>query len=319
MAHQPFIAVTDPEWYDYLSRLRDGRNRVDEVNFWNPGGRPLKELGSGEPVFLRLKHPRNAIAGYGFFAHFTRLRLDEVWECFREKNGAASLLDLARLLAPRLQRDPASLLSRPPEIGCTILRDAVFWETGRWILWGASAGWYPNVVRGATERDPERSARLLAEIRQDHLGAPPELTQPFHLREADERRIVEAATASREGQGTFRAVLLDAYGRRCAITGERTEPVLDAAHIQPYLGPASNHVQNGILLTKEFHKLFDLGYVGITPEYEVMVSPRLRQDWMNGRRYYEHDRRPLAQLPDDPVLRPSREALAWHLDRKFKS
>jgi hypothetical protein len=95
----------------------------------------------------------------------------------------------------------------------------------------------------------------------------------------------------RLGQGTFRARLLDAYGRRCAITGERTEPVLDAAHIQPYLGPRSNHIRNGLVLSKEFHTLFDLGYVGIDPDYKVHVSPRLYDEWHNGRRYYEYDDR----------------------------
>ena len=319
MTFHPFIAVTDPTWYAFLSSLRDQRQRVDEVNFWNPKGLPLKGFGLGAPVFLRLKHPRNVIAGYGFFAHFTRLRLDEAWECFGEKNGAPNFVELARLLAPRFGLSVSSILRDPPTIGCTILRDAVFWEERRWIPWGVSSGWHPNVVRGATEHDPDRASRLLAEIHDDHLDRPPELVQAFRLREVDERRVVVASATQREGQGTFRAVLLDAYGRRCAITGERTEPVLDAAHIQPYLGPASNHVQNGVLMTKEFHKLFDLGYVGITPELQVRISPRLREEWKNGRRYYVYDRQNLVQVPADPAKEPSREALAWHLERQFRA
>ena len=59
-----------------------------------------------------------------------------------------------------------------------------------------------------------------------------------------------------EGQGPFRLRMLDSHGRR-AISGERTGPVLDGAHIQPYLGPRSNHVQNGLLLTTDLHALFD--------------------------------------------------------------
>lgn len=114
--------------------------------------------------------------------------------------------------------------------------------------------------------------------------------------EADERRVVEASQVEREGQGVFRARLLDAYGRRCAITGEHTEPVLDAAHIQPYLGPRSNHVQNGLVLTKEFHALFDRGYVTITPDYVVRVSERLKTEFRNGRRYYPYDGQRLEQI-----------------------
>ena len=123
----------------------------------------------------------------------------------------------------------------------------------------------------------------------------------------------------REGQGGFRLRLLDAYGRQCAITGEHTEPVLDAAHIQPYLGPASNHVQNGMLLTKEFHALFDRGYVTVTPEHVVKVSSHLKKDFSNGRRYYPYDGQVLAKLPDDARLLLSADALQWHVANVFRA
>jgi len=313
----PYVAVTDIEWFDFLSRMADERGCVDEVNFWNPKGRALKTFSPGEPIFLKLKAPRSCIAGYGFFAHFTKLRLDEAWACFGPKNGAPTLLALCEPIGGHRGMGASETYRNPPLIGCTILRDAVFWPAERWIPWGAGRGWHPSQMRGATERDLERAELLLSEIRKDHQLPPAELVQPFRVREVDERRIVESRSVRREGQGTFRAVLLDAYGRRCSITGERTEPVLDAAHIQPYLGPNSNHVQNGLLLTKEFHTLFDLGYVGVTPEYEVRISRRLREDWDNGRRYYEFDRRRLTQLPEDPRMRPSAEALAWHWESRF--
>ncbi|MFA5536800.1 MAG: HNH endonuclease, partial [Bacillota bacterium] len=35
----------------------------------------------------------------------------------------------------------------------------------------------------------------------------------------------------RIGQGAFKVLITDAYQRRCAITGEKTLPVLEAAHI----------------------------------------------------------------------------------------
>jgi predicted restriction endonuclease len=87
---------------------------------------------------------------------------------------------------------------------------------------------------------------LLAEIRRDHVSQPEELVGDFQPLQVDERALILARTVQRVGQGTFRARLLDAYDHRCAITGEGTEPVLDAAHIQPYLGPRSNHVRNGL-------------------------------------------------------------------------
>jgi transposase-like protein len=95
------------------------------------------------------------------------------------------------------------------------------------------------------------------------------------------QRVVDAALADPE-RSPRELAWLDAYDRRCAVTGKRTEPVLDAAHIQPYLGPRSNHVRNGLVPSKEFHTLFDLGYVTVDAGYRVHVSPRLRADWRNG-------------------------------------
>ena len=177
-------------------------------------------------------------------------------------------------------------------------------------------GWAPNIVRGRSEDDAGRVDFLLHAIAND---APEELeANSFELIEADERRIAIAAQVEREGQGTFRARLLDAYEGRCAITGEHTEPVLDAAHIQPYLGPRSNHLQNGLLLTKEFHTLFDRGYVTVTPDKIIRISPRLRSDYQNGHRYYPFDDQPLAQLPERACDQPSPAALAWHNERVFR-
>jgi len=171
-------------------------------------------------------------------------------------------------------------------------------------------------VQGKTERDAHRAARLLSCIRDDARPTPPELGDAFEPVRTDQREWAETQVARRAGQSTFRLRLLDAYGG-CAITGERTQPVLDAAHIQPYLGPASNHPQNGLVLTKEFHTLFDRGYVTVTPDLRVRVSEALREDWENGVRYYAYDAKRLRRVPDDAGRRPSREALAWHGEQVF--
>jgi putative restriction endonuclease len=78
-------------------------------------------------------------------------------------------------------------------------------------------------------------------------------------------------------------------------------------------------VQNGLLLTQEFHTLYDRGYVAVTPDdFKVHVSPRLRTDFGNGRRYHEVDGQ-VIRLPSDPRLRPSAKALEWHWRRLFKA
>ena len=317
MPATPYIAQTDQAWFEFLSSQATA-GRLDEANFWSPKSlRPLKRMRPGEPVFLRLKKPSDAIAGFGFFAHFSVLSLAEAWEFFGWKNGDASELSFLGRLGKYRGVDLLDPSTTRAPLGCTVLRDLSLWPRERWIPWGQEMGWSRNVVRGSTETDPVRASRLLGEILYDHLEPPAELVQPFELVDVDRRRLVESRSVAREGQGTFRARLLDAYGRRCAITGERTEPVLDAAHIQPYLGPRSNHMQNGLILTKEFHTLFDRGYVTVTPDSTVRISGRLREDWENGRRYYEFDGRSLARLPDQAGMRPSREALEWHGEQVF--
>ncbi|MCW5691259.1 MAG: HNH endonuclease [Pseudolabrys sp.] len=87
----------------------------------------------------------------------------------------------------------------------------------------------------------------------------------------DQRERSFRAICVRRGQAEFRASLLEAYGRRCAITGCAVEDVLEAAHITPYLGPLTNHVTNGLLLRSDLHTLFDCGLLAVEPEARKVV------------------------------------------------
>lgn len=94
----------------------------------------------------------------------------------------------------------------------------------------------------------------------------------------DGRKMVFAQVARRQGQAKFRNALLKVYDGACAITGCDISDVLQAAHILPYLGPATNHPSNGILLRADVHTLFDLGLVRVHPEtLEIVVSPVLEK------------------------------------------
>jgi putative restriction endonuclease len=124
---------------------------------------------------------------------------------------------------------------------------------------------------------------------------------------------------TRLGQGAFRVLVIDAYQRRCAVTGEKTLPVLEAAHIKPYASQGPHQVSNGLLLRSDLHKLFDVGYLTVTPEFKLEVSPRLREEWQNGREYYAHHGEALGFIPADPVNRPNTEFLRWHNEVVFKT
>jgi putative restriction endonuclease len=76
-------------------------------------------------------------------------------------------------------------------------------------------------------------------------------------------------------QRIFKIELLDAYERKCAISGETTIQVLEACHIHPYQNLLSNHVQNGLLLRIDLHRLFDKGLIMIDDQYIVRIHPNL--------------------------------------------
>ena len=94
--------------------------------------------------------------------------------------------------------------------------------------------------------------------------------------------------------------------------------MLEAAHIKPYADNGPHRISNGILLRSDLHKLFDLGYVTITPDYRFLVSPRLRAEWENGKEYYAHHGKELAHVPLISASRPGREFLTWHNDERYK-
>lgn len=106
--------------------------------------------------------------------------------------------------------------------------------------------------------------------------------------------------------------MTDAYERRCAITGESTLPVLEAAHIKSYADNGPHRTDNGILMRSDFHKLFDLNLVTVEPDYTIRVSSRIRDQWYNGKAYYRLDRTPLKIIPANSADQPDTEYLRWH-------
>ncbi len=125
---------------------------------------------------------------------------------------------------------------------------------------------------------------------------------------SDARTQAIRAIAIRRGQPAFRRSLMRAYGQKCAITGCSVPYVLEAAHIMPYMGLHTNHVQNGLLLRADLHTLFDLGWLSVLPNtYTVMVSPELE-----GSAYAAYHGKRI-NLPERKADWPSESALASHL------
>jgi len=306
-----WVAVTDKSWYEYLSRLEP-----DEINFWQPSGsQSFRVLTPGELFLFKLHSPHNCIVGGGHFVRYSALPASLAWEAFERKNGVASFADLR----VRIHRYRKGEMPLDPIIGCNVLAEPFFLPPDKWIA--APGDWSSNIVKGKTYESTAPEGRRLLDLL--HRAAPPNRDLRDAATPADVTDVArygaDYLTRGRLGQGTFRVLVTDAYARRCAVTGEKTLPVLEAAHIKAFASLGPNRVNNGVLLRSDLHKLFDLGYVTVTPELRLEVSARLREDWENGRDYYAHHGKPLRVRPADSASWPAKEYLEWHNEHVFKA
>jgi Predicted restriction endonuclease len=92
---------------------------------------------------------------------------------------------------------------------------------------------------------------------------------------AEGKRVEQVLRVIREGQAEFRKRLVAHYGAVCMVTGTAHASVIDAAHILPYNGAATNTLTNGLLLRKDIHALFDAGLLIIGPDLVVSVGAEL--------------------------------------------
>ena len=302
MAVRLVVAVTDTDWFNHLSAIPN----LDEVNFWAPGAASFRALQPGELFLFKLHAPHNFIVGGGIFAYANTIPVSLAWEAFGGKNGANSLEEMRARIAKyrRAGRDDRSNF----QIGCRILTDPFFLPREQWIE--VPSSWAPNIVTFKTYSTDDEEGRRLWEAVQTPLA-------PRGLRAVQEEqaRFGEPYQVQpRLGQGAFRVVVTDNYERRCAVTRERTLPLLDAAHIIPYSEGGTHEASNGILLRRDIHCLFDRGYVTVTPDLHFEVSSRIKEEFENGRDYYAlHGRR--IDVPDELSLQPKRAALEWHNER----
>lgn len=167
----------------------------------------------------------------------------------------------------------------------------------------------PWVGAGAGERGYKHGGSSLPSIRAADIFVPPDISAK------ELRRTVSKLAQLREGQPAFRQKLLAAYGRRCAVTGCAIGELLEAAHILPYHGKLSNHVQNGLLLRADIHALFDRQLFEFCPTEKgvrIDTSNRLKDS------EYEHFNKEELRLPLREDHRPSRAALNKRMERMPK-
>lgn len=136
-------------------------------------------------------------------------------------------------------------VNRPPEL--YFVDDELFAEFGRVVESRFGPGALPTTLDwpGVIERN-RAEIRKAAEL---------------------ERQVPLSLRPIREGQRAFRDRLLRLYDGQCVVSGCSIPSAVEAAHIVPWTGdPELDREENGLILRRDLHGLFDAGLFAISPK-----------------------------------------------------
>jgi|ERR1051325_8750331 putative restriction endonuclease len=307
-----FVGLTDAKWFNFLRA-----QPLTEVNFWRPGAAPFRALAPGSPFLFRLHAPRHFIVGGGFFLRYLRLPLPMAWKLFEFGNGTPDY----NALVDRISHYRGESADSQSEIGCIVLTSPFFFDEDEWLP--VPKEWIPVFGPGQGYRTNEHIAgkvweELLSRLQGHDVRMKTINPGATQVAETLQRYGTAHLVRARLGQPGFRAVVTDAYRMRCAISGERTLPVLEAAHIRPYAKNGPHSLGNGLLLRADLHILFDQGFLTVTKDLRVEVSSKIKEKYENGRDYYVFHGSQLKNIPINPEECPTVEFLDWHNSELFK-
>ena len=295
-----YVGITDRPWYEQLRQLS-----AAEVNFWRPSGKGFGAVTPGQMFLFKLHSPDDYIVGGGVFTRALRLPVSLAWDIFKEQNGTSSREELTNAIG-RYRRTPLER-GEDPDIGCILLNEPFFFPREQWIP--VSTHWWSRAIQtGKTFTTANSAGKALWERVMDNLRQ----SNPFQVAEEEMVYGESYMHRGRLGQASFRAHIIEAYSRRCAVTGEKVLPTLQAAHIQPYSVSQLNRVDNGLLLRSDVHQLFDHGLITVTPDYQIEVSKEVKERYNNGKEYYKFHGERLQVLPRAANEKPAEEFLGWH-------
>ncbi len=295
------LAVTDNRWHAQM--LADPP--VGLVNFWTPTPWGV-QLEPGVRWGFMLKSPVRRIGGFGTFVGYKEATVTEAWERWGLANGVQSLAEFQeRIMSFAARRSSTPIVGSNPVIGCVLLDACVFLPSDEQPAPEDLGYSFPTQI---VKWKGYKSGSL--ELPFEASLPPPSV--PFQLVHPDGATWEVRRKKKRIAQPLFRRDVLNAYGGMCAATGTSCEPVLEAAHIQPFISLASNHVQNGLALRRDVHRLFDAGLLAVRTDYTVEVSSRLTAS-----PYTELEGVRL-RLPGDRAAWPSADALRYHSVEVFR-
>ncbi len=292
------ISPTDNNWFSNLKKEKV----VDDINFWTPTPWNLK-FNEGDRWYFMLKSPIRKIGGGGYIKEYHNLTVEQAWNKYGIKNGFYSKDDFIRSLGKHKSKNSLNKneLEGSTIIGCIILYGAVFLNDDQYIDLEdyKEISFSPNIVKYKKFNDDEDF--ILEKVLKGEIYNSDSEFKPVDPHTKKSKVISE--NSRRDGQSEFKAALVEVYSGKCCITGESTPELLEAAHIQPYLSKKSNHLQNGLLLRTDIHKLFDKNLLYIDQGYRVHIS-----SFVNSGYYQELDGK-VVSMPNHNKYYPSLSAL----------
>lgn len=295
------LGVTDPRWYHFMLE----NPQAGPLNFWTPTPwRPKFE--AGMTFGFLVKSPYRKIGGFGSFRAYEEMGVSEAWERFRQANGVPNAQDFrARIVEFASRRSSGFIDVANPVIGCILIDDCVFLPEENMVDPAQVQLSFPSeiVKYKRFEETPDLADRL------GHISD----SVDFDLVDPSETDWLQRREKRRQSQAIFRDRVLRAYGRKCALTDESCATVLEAAHIQPFYSMKSNHIQNGLSLRIDLHRLFDAGLISFDDRHQVLVSSSVRSD---GVRAWSGKK---LKIPNNPAWQPSPKALNYHRENIFRT
>ncbi len=127
----------------------------------------------------------------------------------------------------------------------------------------------------------------------------------------------------RVNQDFFRKCVLVSYKNACCITGFNNPQLLEASHIVEWSVDERNRInpENGLCLNTLLHKAYDKNLIGISPDYEILISDKFwgeRIDKVDNstRTYFNSFNHTKLRLPNRFL--PNKDFLALHFERYKK-
>jgi putative restriction endonuclease len=140
---------------------------------------------------------------------------------------------------------------------------------------------------------------------------------------APEYLVATSDVTGRKRDPAFRALVLRAYGHRCAICGYdgrlgMVDLALEAAHVKWHAAGGPDDVDNGIVLCSFHHKVLDRGAVALDDQHRVLVSQEVCGSSGVEDLLLRYAGKPI-RAPQASFNRPALENIQWQRREVFRA